>query len=241
MNDNDYYTECTSPILIRDMALDQRPRERAIKHGIKTLGDAELMAVIFATGIKGKSVVTLCEEMLEEKGGHLSLLSRMTVKEICEQFKGIGPAKAVSLLAALELGSRAAADAASMMSDTPLTSSQRAYDRIRWRLERLDHEEFWAILMSRNGRELRQLKIGQGALSSTVVDVRQLVRAALDCQASSLILFHNHPSGTLMPSPQDDSTTRKIKEACKLFDITVNDHIIITDSDFYSYHDNGRM
>ncbi|MDE6098251.1 MAG: hypothetical protein K2G24_05125, partial [Muribaculaceae bacterium] len=160
---------------------------------------------------------------------------------ICSQFKGVGPAKAISLLAALELGSRSAADAASMMNAQPVNSSQRAYDRIRWRLERLDHEEFWAMLLSRSGRELRQVKIGQGALSSTVVDIRQLVRAVLECQAASLLLFHNHPSGNLVPSPQDDAVTRKIKEACKLFDITVNDHLIVTDSGFYSYYDNGRL
>lgn len=245
MIDEDYdysqSAQADSPVLIRDMALDQRPRERAMAHGIKTLSDAELMAVIFATGIKGKSVVTLCEEMLADQSGHLSLLSRMSVKEICTRFKGIGPAKAISLLAALELGSRSAADAAMMASEMPLNTSRRAYDRMRWRLERLDHEEFWAILLSRSGRELRHVKIGQGAIAATVVDVRQLIRAALECQATGVILFHNHPSGTLVPSPQDDAVTSKIREACKLFDMSVNDHIIITDSDFYSYYDNGKM
>lgn len=227
--------------LMRQMDADSRPRERAMRLGIKTLSDAELMAVIFATGIKGKSVLTLCSEMLHSKGGHLSQLARMTVQEICSQFKGIGPAKAISLLAALELGSRAADDATMIQRDAPVDSSQRAYDRMRRHLERLDHEEFWAMLLSQNGRELRRLRIGQGGITATVVDIRQIIRAAIECQATSVIIFHNHPSGNLSPSVQDENITRRLCEACKLFELTVRDHLIVTDSSYYSFHDNGKI
>lgn len=229
------------PTLIRDMEAESRPREKAMLHGIKSLTDAELMAVIFATGIKGKSVLTLCSEMLRSKDGHLSQLARMTVKEICRQFKGIGPAKAISLLAALELGARSAADASAIQRDEPVNSSQRAYDLMRQHLERLDHEEFWAMLLSQNGRRLRQLRIGQGGLTATVVDIRQVIRAALECQASGMILFHNHPSGNLTPSQQDETVTRRIAEACRIFDLNLRDHLIVTDGSYYSFHDNGKL
>lgn len=227
-------------LLIRDMAQDERPREKAMQQGIKSLSNAELMAVIFATGIKGKSVVDLCRDMLHDNENHLSWIARMTVSELTGRYRGIGPAKAISLLAALELGSRSAADAAAI--DTPqVTNSDIAYQRMRHRLERLDHEEFWVMLLSQSGRELRQLRIGQGGLTATVVDVRSIIRAALECQATQMLLFHNHPSGNLKPSPQDQSLTRKICDAAKLFDMRVNDHLIITDSNYYSFFTNGLM
>lgn len=228
------------PFMIRDMAEDDRPREKAMRCGIKSLSNAELMALIFATGIKGKSVIDLCRDMLRDNENHLSRIARMNAAELTDRYRGIGPAKAISLLAALELGGRSAADAAAI-ENPRVTNSDQAYQRMRHRLERLDHEEFWVMMISQAGRELRQLRIGQGGLTATVVDVRSIIRAALECQATQMILFHNHPSGQLVPSEQDKSLTRKIVEAAKLFDMRVNDHLIITDCSYYSFYSNSLM
>lgn len=226
--------------LIRDLPQDSRPREKALSQGIKSLSDAELMALIFATGIKGKSVITMCREMLDDHDGHLSMIARMSVGELCQQYKGIGPAKAIALLGALELGSRSAADARNV--DNPkIVTSDDAYERLRPRFERLDHEEFWAILLSRSGHVLRYICMGMGAIATTTVDIRGLVRAALQCQATSVILSHNHPSGQLRPSAPDLTLTHRIVEAAKLFDISVLDHLIVTDGSYYSFRDQGNL
>lgn len=226
--------------LIREMESCERPREKAMKHGIKSLSDTELMAIIFSTGLKGKSVIELSREILADNRNHLSKVARLTVGDMLRRYKGIGPAKALTLLAALELGSRSAADAAKI--DQPaVTSSEIAYQIMKHHLEYLDHEEFWILLMSQAGKPLREVKIGQGGVSGTVADVKLIMRAAIECLASSMIVFHNHPSGTLRPSTQDDALTRKIVEAGKLIDVSVRDHIIVTDSSYYSYNDNNRM
>lgn len=225
---------------IKDMASELRPREKAIAQGIKSLTNAELMALIFATGIKGRSVIDLSQDILDEFEGHLSKVTSLSVTELTKRFSGIGPAKALNLLAALELGSRSAADAR-MITDCVINSSEIAYDIMRQHLERLPYEEFWVLYLSQAGKQVRREKIGQGGLTATAVDVRIIMKYALESSASAIILLHNHPSGTLRPSQQDIALTRKVKEAAALFDIRVNDHIIITDSDYFSMHDNGQM
>lgn len=225
---------------IKEMATELRPREKALANGIKSLTNAELMALIFATGIKGRSVIELSQDILDEFDGHLSKVTSLGVNELTERFSGIGPAKALNLLAALELGSRSAADAR-LVTDAVINSSEIAYDIMRQHLERLPYEEFWVLYLSQAGKQVRREKIGQGGLTATAVDVRIIMKYALEASASAMILFHNHPSGTLRPSPQDIALTRKIKDASALFEIRVNDHIIITDSDYYSMHDEGQL
>lgn len=226
--------------LIRDMSSDERPREKAIKYGVKSLSDAELMALIFSTGIKGKSVIELSADILHDNHNHLSKLARLSVHEILKRYKGIGPAKAINLLAALELGSRSAADAAKI-NDPTISSSEIAYDIMKHHFARLDHEEFWVLLISQSGKSIAEIKIGQGGVTGTAVDVKLIMKAAIENLAPAMILFHNHPSGNLQPSVQDDAITQKIKDAAKLIDTRVNDHIIITDASYYSYNDNGRL
>ncbi len=232
--------ECPSPMLIRDMVAGERPREKALRHGIKSLTNAELMAVIFATGLKGKSVIQMSNEILQDHEGHLSKLARMSVKEIMNRYKGVGEAKALTLLAALEIGSRAAADAVSI-KHVKITSSSIAVDYMRKHFGNLPHEEFWVMLLDQSAKPICELNIARGGVSATAVDVRIIMKGAVENLASAIILFHNHPSGNLTPSPQDDNVTKKIAEAAKLFDIRVNDHIIISDSGYYSYHDEGRI
>ena len=149
-------------------------------------------------------------------------------------------AKAISILAALELGSRSAADAASITQPV-INSSKIAVEVMRHHFERLPHEEFWVMLLSQAGKVIREVCVSRGGISLTAVDVKLILKSAIENYASAMILFHNHPSGALKPSPQDDALTRKICEAARLLDIRVNDHIIITDGAHYSYHDNGLM
>ena len=226
--------------LIAQMAEDDRPREKALKKGIKSLSDAELMALIFGTGIKGKSVVQLCAEILEEYRGHLSKITTMDAREFMNRHKGIGPAKSLTLMAALELGVRAAADAV-VVDDPQMSSSITAYKYMYPFLSDLNHEEFWVLLLKRNLKPLREFRVGQGGLTETVVDVRLIMREALLDKASGMILFHNHPSGSLKPSQPDIALTRRIVDAARYFDIRVLDHIVIGGSSYLSFNDEGLM
>ncbi len=226
--------------LIKDMRDDDKPRERAIRYGIKTLSDSELMAIIFSTGIKGKSVIELSRDILDDNDGHLSRIAAMGLKEFVSRYKGIGPAKALTLLAALELGSRTAADAR-LDSKTRISSSEIAHDIMAHRFSQLDHEEFWILLLSQSLNVIKDIRVGVGGLSATAVDVKIIIREALDARAAAMILCHNHPSGNLRPSPQDDSLTTKIVQAAKIFDIRVCDHLIIADNGYFSYQDEGLL
>lgn len=226
--------------LIKDMAESERPREKAMMHGVESLSDAELMAIIFATGIKGKSVVQLCKEILESKDGHLSKVTKMSVKELCNTYKGIGQVKAITLLAALQLGARAAKDAM-VVDEVVISSSRVAYDLMRHRFERIQHEEFWVLLIDRAGHMIRDVRISQGGTAATVVDVKLIMKSAIESLAASIILFHNHPSGALRPSVEDDRLTKRIKEASAILDIRVSDHLIVTSTSYYSYADQGRI
>ncbi|MBO5052720.1 MAG: DNA repair protein RadC [Muribaculaceae bacterium] len=229
-----------SGALIADMPSDTRPREKALRHGIKSLTDIELMAIIFSTGVKGLSVLDLSRLILNDANGHLSDVAHMTPAQFCKRYKGIGPAKAITLLAALELGSRASSDAA-RKSTPQIHDSRSGYTIMKHRFENLDHEEFWLLMLSRSHKVIHDVRIGVGGVSATVVDIKILMRHVIDNCASSIIVCHNHPSGNLSPSPQDDSLTQKIKDAAKIFDVHVIDHLIICDNGYYSYADNGRL
>ncbi len=227
-------------MLIKDMMADERPREKALKYGIKSLSTVELMAIIFGTGIQGKSVINLSNEILLDNSGHLSKVARLTVKDFMNRYKGVGVAKSVALLAALELGSRASADAA-VLTDPQITSPESAVDIMRPHLGRLAQEEFWVMLLNQAGRVVKEVMVSRGGLAATMVDVKVVLRHALENYATAMILFHNHPSGNLTPSAQDDNLTSRIVKAAQMLDIRVNDHIILTDGGFYSYYSNNRM
>lgn len=226
--------------LIKDMAADERPREKAMRQGLKSLTDSELLAILFGTGVRGKSVVELSSEILADHEHHLSRIARMSVRDFLRRYKGIGPAKAITLLASLEIGARAAADAAAI-DDPAVTSSQVAHNLMAHHFSNLDHEEFWVLLLSQSARVLAEIPVGRGGVAATVVDVKIIMRSALEHLASSMILCHNHPSGTLYPSAQDDNLTRKIRDAAALMDMRVADHLIFTDAGYYSYHDEGKL
>jgi DNA repair protein RadC len=226
--------------MIRDMSIDQRPRERAIQHGVGSLSDTELMAIIFSTGIKGKSVIELSQDILNDNAGHLSRVARLSVRDFLNRYKGIGPAKAITLLAALELGKRSALDG-SKLEIPSVKNSQDAYKLMKHHFVDLNHEEFWVMMLSQAGKVIREAKISQGGVAATTVDVKLIMKEAISELASAIIVFHNHPSGQLRPSGADDSLTDKIVKAGKLLDIRVNDHIIVTSGGYYSYVDENRL
>lgn len=216
------------------------PREKAMADGIKSLTDLELMAILFRTGVQGKSVFELCREILNSNQGHLSLVSKMDWREFIEKYKGVGPAKALTLLAALELGARASSDALAF-KHVDLSSSDKAYELMRADFFNLDHEQFWVALLNNSNRLIKKVRIGQGGLTATLVDIRLILREALLAKASGMIIFHNHPSGRLVPSSQDIKLTRDIREAADLFSIRLLDHIIVDDNSYYSFCDQGQM
>lgn len=222
------------------MKKEELPREKALAHGMKVLTDAELMAILFGTGIQGKDVFALCNEILEDHKGHLSRVARMSAHEFMERYKGIGPAKALTLLAGLELGVRAAADDIGT-KDQALSSSKAAFEYMHHNMYNLGHEEFWVLLLKNNLRPLRAFKAGQGGLSMTAVDVKIIVREALVSNSAAMMLFHNHPSGELRPSQQDTALTKKIVNAAALFDIRVLDHIVVGCNEYFSFHDEGLL
>lgn len=228
-------------ILIRDMAEDERPREKALKSGIKSLTNTELMAILFGTGIRGKSVLRLCEEILADNDNHISNVARLSISDFTRRYKGVGQAKAISILAALELGSRASEDF--FMKDNPtINTAQKAVEAIKRNFAGLPHEEFWVMLLSQSGKVIRNVCVSRGGVSMTAVDIKIVLKSAIENLASAMILFHNHPSGNLNPSIQDDNLTKRICDGAKAIDIRVNDHIIINDGgDFYSYHDHKRL
>lgn len=215
-----------------------KPREKALRYGMKSLTDDELMAIIFGTGTRGENVFDMCRNILRHHGGHVSKIAQTQPADFVKQHRGIGPAKALTLLAGIELGLRAAADAIKLQ-DPPIDNARIAYEYMKPHLDGLDHEEFWVLLLRQNLTPIGEFRIGQGGLSATVVDIKILMRYALTYSASAMMIFHNHPSGGIKPSGQDTSLTHRIVEAAKLFDIRVIDHIIIGRGKYYSYHDQG--
>lgn len=228
------------PLRIADLDLDDRPREKALAHGIKSLSAAELMAIILGGGIQGISAIDLAKRILYNNSNSLADVSRMSVDEICKKYRGIGPAKAIGLAAAFELGIRCR-DEMTNPADMVIRSSSDAYSIMRSQLELLEHEEFWVLLLSRSNQVKSKVCISRGGTASTAVDVKLLLKRALDSLASGIILVHNHPSGNLRTSAQDDALTRRIVQGAEYLDIKVLDHLIIARGGYLSYRDEGKL
>lgn len=224
---------------IADLDDSDKPREKALALGIRSLSNAELLAIIFGSGLPGKSVISMSQEVLASCDNRLSRLSRLSIHEMKKKFKGVGTAKAISLAAAFELGLRTRDEDAAL--DPQIKCSTDIYNLMRTKLQRLEHEEFWVLYLSRSNRVMFEECMSKGGISGTVIDVRLILKRAIELLASSIILVHNHPSGNLNPSPEDNRITTKTKEAALLLDINVLDHLIITPTDYFSYSDNGRI
>lgn len=229
----------STPRRIADWDDSDKPREKALRHGIGSLSDAELLAIIFGSGLPGESVVDMSRRVLHDNDYRLGKLSRLTIEDLTSKYHGVGPAKAISLLAAFELGSRCQLDLAE--KDCQITGSNTVYSLMRHKMERLTVEEFHVLHLSRSNRVIYDELISRGGTAGTVVDVKLVMKSALTRLSSGMVFVHNHPSGNLNPSMQDDSLTRKLKAAAEMFDIRVLDHVIIAPGGFYSYSDNSRL
>lgn len=224
---------------ISDLDDSDKPREKALAQGIRSLSNAELIAIVFGSGLPGKSVIQLSQEILGSCNNRLSRLSRMSIHEVVNKYNGIGPAKAISLAAAFELGCRCRDE--EVAEDPMIRQSSDVYNIMRNRLERLNYEEFWVLMLSRSNRIIYEERLSQGGTASTVVDIKLLLKSVIDKLASGIILVHNHPSGNCTPSQEDDRLTHRIKDVATLLDIKVFDHIIITPNSYYSYTDNSKI
>lgn len=225
-------------ISIKAWAEEDRPREKLNAQGRRALSDAELIAILIGSGNRDESAVELSKRILHHYGNDLNKLGKVSVNEL-SRFKGIGEAKAISIIAALELGRRRS-ETETKVADV-ITGSHSAWQILRRHLVDLNHEEFWILLLSRNNKVIAKELISKGGLSGTVADPKIIFNVALLHQASSIILAHNHPSGNLKPSQQDIDLTKKLHQAGKILDINVFDHLIITDDGFLSFADEGLL
>lgn len=227
-----------SKLVIREWAESDRPREKLIEQGRRALTNAELVAILIGSGSVDESAVTLCRRILNDVGNNLGNLAKKEVEELC-LYKGIGEAKSVTIIAAMELGRRRREE--NNLQIPILNSSKRVFEYFAYNLQDLPHEEFWVIYLNTACRVLNERLIGRGGNDFTPVDVRSILHYALQYKASSIILMHNHPSGTLSPSQADKLLTTKITDAAKMMDINVNDHIIFTDNGYFSFRDEGLL
>ncbi len=225
-------------IKITDWAVEDRPREKMIRKGISTLSDAELLAIIISSGTRKKSAVDLGRELLGSVSNNLNSLGKLSVSDLLK-FRGIGPARAVTISAALELGRRR--NSAELPDAVQIRCSKDAADIFFPILADLPHEEFWILFLNRSNRVIDRMKISQGGVSGTVTDVRIIMKKAVEWLASGIIVCHNHPSGNMNPSDSDSKITGKIKDAGSIMDIQLLDHIIISGKDYYSFADNGLI
>lgn len=239
----DLIYNCAPPgMKVADMCPDDKPRERAQMYGVTSLSNVELIAIALGSGIPGKSVIALSNEILQTCQRSLNRLSRMSIKEMCRQFKGMGPAKATALSAAIELGCRCRDEAPA--SPYVIKTSRDAFNYVRSHcrnIESRNQEEFWVLFMARNNSVKCAEQIGIGGTSSTLVDPKIVFKKAIDNLADGMILVHNHPSGNRQPSVQDDQLTRKLTEGAKILGMQVLDHLIIIAGGYYSFADEGRM
>lgn len=223
---------------IRDWARDDRPREKLMQHGAQTLSDAELIAILIRSGTTKESALDLSKRVLASSANDLHRLGRLGVPDLT-RFKGMGEAKAISIVAALELGRRRRA-----LEPTErelVASSAVAHELLRPLLGDLPHEEFWLLFLDRGNRLLDRCRVSRGGMHGTVADPKMIFKEALDRRASAVVLGHNHPSGQLRPSEEDIALTRKLVDGGRLLEITVQDHLIVTSGGYFSFADNGMM
>ena len=223
---------------IKAWAEADRPREKLALKGKSTLSDAELVAILIGSGNKNETAVELSKKILASINNDLNQLGKLTIAYLIK-FNGIGEAKAISIIAALELGRRR--KTADVDKRPKVNSSKDAYNSISPLLSDLQHEEFWVIYLNRNNEILKQENISKGGVSGTIADSKIIFKSAIESLASAMILCHNHPSGNLKPSNADIQLTKKLQEAGIMLDIPVLDHLIIGEKDYFSFSDEHLM
>ena len=225
-------------ITIKSWAEEDRPREKLLLHGRRTLTEAELIAILIGSGNREETAVELSKRILHSLNNDLDKLGRLSVSEL-SRFKGIGEAKAIAIIAALELGRRRKDSGTEEI--VKITGSHDIYTLLRQYFQDLNHEEFWIILLNRANKVLSKHLISKGGQAGTVADPKIIFQTALENHAASIILAHNHPSGNLKPSQADISLTQKLVGAGNLLDISILDHLIFSNTAYYSFADEGMI
>jgi len=226
------------PFTIKNWALNDRPREKLLQKGKLALSDAELIAILIGSGNTDESAVELSKRILSETKNNLNLLGKLSAQQLMV-YKGIGEAKAISIIAAMELGRRRRTEDA--LELVKIASSSTVFELLQPILGELPHEEFWILYLNNANKIIEKLPISKGGITGTLVDVRVTLKKALELGATSLILAHNHPSGNLNPSEADKQLTNKLKIAAESIDIKVLDHLIVTEKSYFSFADEGLM
>jgi len=223
---------------LKTWAVEERPREKVLANGIQYLSDSELLAILLGSGTRNMTAVELARQILLQSGNNLHELGRQNINDLIK-IKGIGPAKGITLLAAMELGRRRAAT--QQTEKVAIKSSETVFKLFHPILGDLDHEEFWLLMLNRANKVLGRFKVSQGGLSGTVIDTRIILKKALDNLASSIIVCHNHPSGNNQPSDADVKITEKLKKAAEMLEIKLLDHVIIAEKSYFSFADEGLI
>lgn len=223
---------------IKYWAEDDKPREKLMLKGKSVLSDAELIAILIGSGSRNESAVQLSKRILISTDNNLNALGKVSLKQLTT-FKGIGEAKAIAIIAALELGRRRRAEDA--LELTKITSSKIVFEIMQPIIGELPHEEFWVLYLNNSNKVIYKTQISKGGITGTVVDTRIIYKIALEHNATSVILTHNHPSGVLQASDADKQITKKLKEAGKYLDILVLDHVIVTEKRYFSFADEGIL
>ncbi len=223
---------------IKTWAVEDRPREKLATKGPRALSNAELIAILISSGNSKQSAVELAQDILNLANNNLTELSRFTIKDLMK-FNGIGEAKAISIASALEIGRRRAITKAA--EKVKVRSSQDSFDAIKGYFMDLNHEEFWLFLLNRGNQITHHHLVSKGGVAGTVVDIKLIFKYAIDHLASGIIVAHNHPSGQTKPSAQDNQITKKIKDAGKILDVLLVDHLVLAGNGYYSYSDAGAL
>lgn len=224
---------------IKDWAEEDRPREKMLLKGVAALSDAELLGILIGSGNKNETAVELAQRILHSVSNNLNILGKQEIKDLIRNFNGIGEAKAITIAAAMELGKRR--KLSEVVVQPQITSSDTVYQIFHPILADLKHEEVWVLLLNKANKVLKKIQVSKGGITGTVVDIRMIMKEAIDSLASAMVLCHNHPSGNSNPSDDDDNITRRLKEAGQIMDVRLLDHIIVCDHSYYSYMDRGRM
>jgi DNA repair protein RadC len=227
-----------SSFSIKDWSDDDKPREKLVQKGRAALSNAELIAILIGSGTKNETAVALSKRILSSANNNLNELGRVSIKQLMK-FKGIGEAKAVSIAAAMEIGRRRQNEKA--VSKAQISGSKAVFNLLQPLIADLPHEEFWIVYLNNSNKVIHKAQLSKGGITGTLVDIRLVMKQALEFGAVSLVLAHNHPSGTLKPSEADKKITKKLQKASEALDIRVLDHVIITQNNYYSFADNNLI
>ncbi|MFR9166419.1 MAG: RadC family protein [Dysgonomonas sp.] len=224
---------------ITEWAEEDRPREKMQMKGVFALSDAELIAILIGSGNKSETAVELSQRILASVNNNLNALGKLSINDLTKNFNGIGDAKAITIVAALELGRRR--KHAETEQKQKIFASKNVYDIFHPILGDLSHEEAWILLLNKSNKVIKMQQVNKGGINSTLVDIRLVLKTAIENLASGIILCHNHPTNDATPSKNDDALTMKLKESASFMDITLLDHVIICDGKYYSYKDQNRI